>query len=311
VHRGHRAGGDVRGCSRSTITRTVRKIRPLLAAPGCVLRLSWDGILSARSGEPSATFGGYLAYLNGMDHNLRKRAAPAGSARTRPTRISPATYWRRRVSVLAVGIGLLTTLCWTVSGMLAARSSADQAAPPGGARAAGSAPARESGGHALPAPSPSPRLGSVPSRHRSTTHTPASGKALACAPGGVTLRLSSPQYWYQVGKVPSFTVHAVSTERQPCRFNMGTKFVSVVIASDRRVWSSADCVSGNGSNVIVLTRGTPAVLDVSWDRRTSSPGCSGTSHVARPGEYKVTAVAGHLRSKTMNFVLGAQGASGP
>jgi hypothetical protein len=127
----------------------------------------------------------------------------------------------------------------------------------------------------------------------------------------VTLRLSSPQYWYQAGKMPSFTVHAVSHQEQPCRFNMGTRFVSVVVAAGRRVWSSADCVSGSGSNVIVLIRGTPAVLRVSWDRRTSSPGCSSPGQVVAPGEYEVTAVAGRLRSKTVNLVLGAQGASGP
>jgi hypothetical protein len=125
------------------------------------------------------------------------------------------------------------------------------------------------------------------------------------------LRLSSPQYWYQAGKMPRFTVHAVSKEAQPCRFNMGTEFVSVVVASGRRIWSSADCVSGSGSNMIVLIRGMPALLRVSWDRRTSSLGCSGTSHAVAPGEYQVTAVAGPLRSKTVNLVLGAQGASGP
>jgi hypothetical protein len=92
---------------------------------------------------------------------------------------------------------------------------------------------------------------------------------------------------------------------------MGTKFVSVVIAAGGRVWNSADCVSGSGSNMIVLAQGMPAVLRVSWDRRTSSPGCGGTSHAVAPGEYTVTAVAGQLRSKTVNLVLGAQGASGP
>jgi hypothetical protein len=239
------------------------------------------------------------------------RADPPRSARTRPARISPTTYWRRRVLVFAVGIGLLTALSWTVNGMLAARSSAAHAASPGATRAAGSAAPHVSRGRALPAPSSSPRPKSVPSRHRSTAHSPASGKALACAPGAVTLRLSSPQYWYQAGKMPLFTVHAVSNEGRPCRFNMGTKFVSVVIASGRRIWSSADCVSGSGSNMIVLIRGVPAVLRVSWDRRTSSPGCSGTSQAVAPGEYQVTAVAGRLRSKTVNLVLGAQGASGP
>ncbi len=93
---------------------------------------------------------------------------------------------------------------------------------------------------------------------------------------------------------------------------MGTKFVAVVIGSrNGRLWSSADCPSGAGSHVTVLTGGTPAVLRVSWDRRTSSPGCSGSTHLVRPGEYQAEAVAGHVHSAPVNVVLGAKGVSGP
>jgi hypothetical protein len=128
----------------------------------------------------------------------------------------------------------------------------------------------------------------------------------------VTLSVSSPQYWYQPGKMPRFTVRAVSSERQACEFNMGTKFVSAVITSgDRRMWSSADCATGaGGSNVVVLANGTPGVLRVTWDRRTSSPGCTGSALV-RPGEYQVSATAASLHSAKVNLVLGAKGASGP
>jgi hypothetical protein len=137
------------------------------------------------------------------------------------------------------------------------------------------------------------------------------GKAAACAPGTVTLRLSSPQYWYQTGTTPRFTVRAV-TASQPCRFNMGAGFVSVTAAGPGGpIWSSADCAHGDGSHMAVLAAGTPAVLQISWDRRTSSPGCHGTRRLVRPGEYKVTAAAGRLRSSTVNIVLGAKGASGP
>ena len=85
----------------------------------------------------------------------------------------------------------------------------------------------------------------------------------------------------------------------------------VIADAGRRIWSSADCVTGGGSNMIVLTRGVPAVLHLSWDRRTSSPGCGGARQLVPAGEYQAAAVAGHLRSATQNFVLGAQGVSGP
>jgi hypothetical protein len=86
----------------------------------------------------------------------------------------------------------------------------------------------------------------------------------------------------------------------------------VVIASgDRRIWSSADCASGAAANMVVIGRGRPAALRVSWDRRTSSPGCSGSGQLVRAGEYRVSVVAGGLHSRTTNFVLGAKGVSGP
>jgi hypothetical protein len=128
----------------------------------------------------------------------------------------------------------------------------------------------------------------------------------------VALSVSSPQYFYQPGKTPRFTVHAVSQGNRPCRLNMSPKFVSVVITSgDRRIWSSADCASGASSNMVVIASGKPAALRVSWDRRTSSPGCGATGHLVRPGEYQVSASAGRLHSETTNFVLGAKGVAGP
>ncbi len=237
--------------------------------------------------------------------------------RPQSPRPSQATYWRRRVVVLAVGIGLLTSIGWAANGVLAARSTADQGQPSGGTTVASSVAAHISRDTA-PATSPparsspSARPDSRPSPQQSATPSHGSGSARACAPGEVTLRLSSPQYWYQMGTTPRFTVHAISQEARPCRFNMGTAVVSVVIsAAGQRVWSSADCARSGVSDMVVLSSGTPAALHLSWDRKTSSPGCGGVTHPVRPGEYQATAVAGNTRSPTVNLVLGAEGASGP
>src|SRR5262249_59015691 len=78
--------------------------------------------------------------VSSMDQNRRPNADPPRGARPRPTRVSPATYWRRRMIVLAVGIGLLTTISWAASGLLAARSTASQAAHTRGTSAEPSAP---------------------------------------------------------------------------------------------------------------------------------------------------------------------------
>lgn len=246
-----------------------------------------------------------------MDQNLRGRAGHPSDARPRPPKVSAATYWRRRAVVMGIGVGLITTVSWGVNGMLTARSTAGQAVPPSGTGAANS-PAQVSKDRGRPAPSPSPRPDPVPSQHRTGARSHASERALPCARGGVTLSLSSSQGWYQSGSVPRFTVRAVSSQSRPCRFNMGTKFIAVVVTDGgRRIWSSADCATGARSHPAVLTSSAPAALRLSWDRLTSSPGCSGTRRAVRPGEYQATAVAGHLHTRTVNVVLGAKGASGP
>lgn len=248
-----------------------------------------------------------------MTQTQREEASRPQSPRTRSANITPATYWRRRIGVLAVGIALLYGLGWGADGIITALSAGGTAARHVARQAAGSRLAHVSGNHVLTRPTAAQAARRASPQHRSTpapSHPP--GTVQPCAPADVTLSLSSPQFWYQVGKTPHFTVHATSHEGQPCRFNMGAKSVAVVIDSrGRRIWNSADCVSGGGSNEIVLTSGMQAVLNISWDRRTSSPGCTGGSEAVGPGEYQVAAIAGTIHSKSVNLVLGAKGASGP
>ena len=262
---------------------------------------------------------GYFRWLSpiltNVDQNRQERPAQVRGARSHPAKVSQATYWRRRITVLGVAAGLLTGLSWAVNGMLSASSTAGQPPSAGSGGARGSTPAAHTSmdpAVTSPSPTPSPRSGSVRAKHRAARHAHDPAATLACTGSKVALSVSSPQYFYQLGKTPSFTVHAVSQASRPCRFNMSAKFVSVVITSgDRRIWSSADCASGAASNMVVIASGQPAALRLSWDRRTSSPGCSGTGQLVRPGEYQVRAVAGRLHSRGVNFVLGAKGASGP
>jgi len=215
------------------------------------------------------------------------------------------------VVVLGVGAGILTSLSWAVNGLLATGSTAHHPAAAGHTTAARHAPSLHNKAKASPAASPSASPSHAPARHRASRRSPqVSGNAPACTPGGVTLTVSSPQYWYQSGKTPQFLVHAVATESHPCRFDMSPRLVSVVIdtPAGRRIWSSADCASGSGSDPVVLASGTNATLRVSWNRRT---GCGHSGNLVLPGEYQVSAAAGADHSKSVNIVLGAKGVSGP
>jgi hypothetical protein len=147
--------------------------------------------------------------------------------------------------------------------------------------------------------------------HRAVPH-PAGPHVPACGRGDVVLSLVSPRYWYQPGRWPLFGVDAVSTASRPCRFNMGSRFATVVVSSGRtRIWGSADCAHGTGSQPVVLSRGVPAVRWIYWGRATSSPGCRPPHLAVRQGAYTAIAFDGQLSSQVLVCILGRPGTSLP
>jgi hypothetical protein len=142
---------------------------------------------------------------------------------------------------------------------------------------------------------------------------PAPGpRVAACARGDVVLSLASPRIWYQRGRWPLFGVAAVSTGNRPCRLNMGARFATVVVTSGRtRIWGSADCVRGTGSQLVTLSRGTPAVRWIYWDRATSAPGCRPPRRTVPQGAYTAIAFDGQLSSQVMVFMLDRPGTALP
>ena len=147
--------------------------------------------------------------------------------------------------------------------------------------------------------------------HRAVVPVPGPHVA-ACARGDVVLSLASPRIWYQRGRWPLFGVDAVSTGNRPCRLNMGARFATVVVTSGRtRIWGSADCVRGTGSQMVTLSRGTPAVRWIYWDRATSAPGCRPPRRTVPQGAYAAIAFDGQLSSQVMVFMLDRPGTARP
>jgi hypothetical protein len=116
------------------------------------------------------------------------------------------------------------------------------------------------------------------------------------------LSLFAGQDSYGPGQLPVFDVDVVSTSPRTCTFNVGPKFLALVITSNgTRVWSSADCVAGAGSLVTDLVKGVPAVLPISWGRQTSTPGCVMAATRVPGGTYEASAAHGRLVSKHESF----------
>ena len=63
--------------------------------------------------------------------------------------------------------------------------------------------------------------------------------------------------------------------------------------------------SGSGSLVLDLQRGVPTTLSITWNRQTSSPGCTGPSSAMPAGTYSATVTDGGLTSNLVTFRLGS------
>jgi hypothetical protein len=231
-------------------------------------------------------------------------------------------YWRRRFFALVAGLAILAVIAWAFSGVvgasggnLAASSGHAQGhrAHPGGTALAGSRSAGTSdsraateasppspvvssaGGTALVSPSPEP--------NQAASKVPPGAKR-ACTPGDVVISLFSSQASYGPGQMPEFSVDVVSTSAQTCTFNVGPRFLALVITADgKRVWSSADCVAGQGSLQTDLARGVPTAVPLSWDRESSAPACKAPSRRVTTGSFAAAASDGGLASNSLTFKL--------
>jgi hypothetical protein len=249
---------------------------------------------------------------------------PRGSADQPKTPGQVNVYWRRRVIALAAGLGMLALVTWTVNGALGGgprqatnlsqtsqRSGAPSTPPatgsasatPGGTASATPSPAVKP----TPAPTPSPSATGrgTAKRHpaRRGRKTAASGSA-ACPHADLVLSLFSARYSYPARTQPEFDVDVVSTAPGRCTADLGASHLHIVVrAGGKQVWDSADC-AGPAPRATRLARGVPAAVQITWNRKTSSPGCR-AAHRARAGTYTAAAYSGKLSSRAMTFVLKA------
>lgn len=251
---------------------------------------------------------------------------PGSFRDNQPRRGQTDVYWRRRVIVLAAGIVLVGLVVWTVNGTLGGGSARQSAtvAHITGQHAASPTPAGGTRG-AAGTGSSAPRLTATPmptasahTKHRagqaSGKHRPGGGRhparsagaVQACPQAGIVLSLFTSQHGYPAPSAPRFQVNVVSTTPTTCSVNLATRHLHVLIKSGpHRVWDSADCARPSGPRITKLTRGVPEVVQFTWDRATSSPGCRLPRNTARPGTYSATAHNGSISSQPRIFVLRA------
>ena len=242
--------------------------------------------------------------------------------------LGAGTYWRRRLTVIAVLLVLLwlitriggdnesasaadgseTTV--TTPGPTALEPAPDGASEPAGTDPSGGADAAspQSTSAPLVPPAAGPSSDAVPGAAGlpgapmgEATEAPQGPQP--CRPGELSLEAAASSPRYAEDARPELTVTVRTAGATPCTQDFGPRALGVVITSGQdRIWASRDCGAAT-SDVRVLTPGTPVVVPVTWNRVRSEPGCPAAAASAQPGTYIATPVAGDRTGQRASFLL--------
>ncbi|MFI9844085.1 hypothetical protein ACIHFD_44125 [Nonomuraea sp. NPDC051941] len=203
-------------------------------------------------------------------------------------------YWRRRMSVLVAVLVVVAVVAWACSsgGSGPERTSSAKSSP-------SATPAVDpllaglrtlAMGTASPSPSPSAPRPTPPALPRHPGDP--------CTEQDLVLSMQGGREPIYTGESqPTFLVTLVNTGSVMCTADVGPRAMEIRITSGAdRIWSTADCVSGAGSEVKELQRGVPYVRSLVWNRHRSSNDCRSTPAAALPGTYVATVRMGQLRT---------------
>lgn len=244
--------------------------------------------------------------LRNYDWSQRLRVRPDRSGpQVRRQRFPQAVYWRRRAVALVVALAALSLLAWAFFGALGLSTGPSASTGGHGANAGGAGPGRSGPGSGGARSSNGQSSTAGQAEVGGAARPAAAGSGMRpCSHGDVVLSLLASQSGYAGRQLPQFSIDVVGTGGPTCTFDVGARHVALVIRSGSvRVWSSADCPRGSGSLILDLQRGVPTTLSITWNRQTSSPGCSGPSSAMPAGTYTGTVTDGGLDSNPVTFRL--------
>ncbi|MCG5215362.1 hypothetical protein [Streptosporangium sp. KLBMP 9127] len=210
-------------------------------------------------------------------------------------------YWRRRMALLVGVLVVVAVVAWACTSTSGPKRSSNSAAP-----APTSPEPILASLQATPTPAPAPTLTSTispkPSKPKPTIEPRRAGDT--CDPGDLVLSLQGTQEVYLGDSRPRFMITLVNTGRLMCTADVGPRAMEIRITSGSdRIWSSSDCISGEGVQVRRLERGIPYVRPVEWDRHRSARDCAAKRSDARTGTYVAAVHSTDLKTPKTVFHL--------
>lgn len=221
-----------------------------------------------------------------------------------PAPVSPETYWKRRVFVLAGVLVVVALIAWACSGS----SSGD------GEQQASVDPGSDSDTEESPSPSITPS--ESPDDDEETDEETGDGDAAGdeegaggdasndggggggqvdvpeprraedpCRPQDIVVTMEATETSYGSGDKPKIRLTMVNIGEQTCTLDVGPENMEIRITSgDDEVYSTAHCVD-NGSRNEQLEQGRPYTATITWDRKRSWENCRDDDVTAGSGTY--------------------------
>ena len=293
----------------------VRRVSIVVLAVAVLIGLVW--FLASRSSRSSAGQELTSAAVTGAAAPTLTGVLAASTAL--PTPASPSASPSPSGPALASGSPVSGA---TPSGSPVASAAGSTAATPG---ASGSAPAKAgaspsagpaSSAAAATAPQPTAKATATPPPAKATGKPalkPAPAPAPSYAPDGTLLCPDAAIAVTAISTAPTFTsgsqpmlgMTVTNTGTAPCRRDVsGTlQTYTVQTAGGKRVWSTADCFPGEGTEERNLAPGQTVQYTIKWSGRASAPRCTGDRAQAPPGKYVVVAQLGKLSGKPAAFSI--------
>lgn len=223
--------------------------------------------------------------------------------RTIVGREAPKTYWRRRAIVAGAALALVGVTLYACGG------SGDEPDPD----TAPAADVAASSAVAVPDPAPAPSstllrpfVGDAPpsatldaSGGPGTPGTVAGGP---CADADVKLEPVPASASIPKGGYLTVEVKVTNAAAVPCVRDLGLSQQELQVkAGKERLWSSDDCSGAGEANKRTLQPGESVTSRVTWDGKTSTPGCHGGARAVPAGTYQLVARLGSAWSGPVGF----------
>ncbi len=282
----------------------VRRVAAIVLAVAVLIGMVW--FLATRSSRSAAVSDAAVTVAGSAAPTLTGELAASTAISPVPTHSSALSG---SVSPSASGSGSPAAGSATGSGIASSPAEASAAAS---APAAAAAPAASEPAAAAPAATPeataatpeAPAAAPPPAPVPPPPSYDAQGKLL-CADADVSVTAAPSAPAFAVGDQPRLLLTVTNIGTQVCQRDVSGSLQTFTVfgADGSRIFSTADCFPGTGSEVRELTPGQQLQYTIKWSGTTSAPGCTGERVAIPAGDYTVIGQLGGLSSSPAPFTV--------